>query len=47
MDFKLHEKCASCSKYKKECKGYQFSVEVISLFCKQHENKNKERKNEK
>ena len=45
MDFKLHKDCSECTKYdkKKGCKGYQFSVKVLSFYCPNFEN-NKENK---
>lgn len=38
MEFKLYDKCRDCEKYKrKECKGYQFSIEIVSIHCKEYE----------
>lgn len=38
MDFKLCEKCSNCEKQKtKQCKGYKFSINIITLHCKEYE----------
>ncbi|MFR2314909.1 hypothetical protein [Terrisporobacter sp.] len=40
-DFKLHKDCKNCKKLKKECKGIQFSVNVLSFYCPKMEEKGK------
>lgn len=44
MDFKLQKECSECSEYdkKKGCKGYKFSIKVLSFYCPKY-NKNKEK----
>ena len=32
-NFKLCDKCNKCAKYKKDCKGYGFSVNIESFYC--------------
>ena len=32
-EFKVCDKCKECAKYKKECKGYEFSIKVESFYC--------------
>lgn len=46
MNFKLHKECSECLEYKeKKCKGYKFSVKIISMYCpKKHKEKNNEKK---
>ena len=32
-DFKVCSECKQCTKYKKECKGYEFSIKILSFYC--------------
>lgn len=38
MAWKMAEKCSTCKLLKdKKCKGVSFSIEIISLYCKEYE----------
>jgi hypothetical protein len=32
-EFKTAKECLECTKHKKECKGYSFSLKIQSMFC--------------
>lgn len=44
MDFKLQKECSECSEYNKKngCKGYQFSVKILSFYCPKYSKEKKE-----